>query len=605
MVNPGAFRGSRKEFLMNEKANYSAGVAGGYAAEALAIIQRRYFKRYPIDLPHDEEPAAGSLDAVDDDAPDPETCQPDPERLSMEEYAAAMAQIAERKKLVAYRKAQIKRWMAYQYMKDNDLNPKDSGAYNPYHALMAKLTGKEVNRPRCKTGVNNRLGDLKGKKDRLAAERDKIAREMFAKLDEEEQRSWKVVAMDEHSELMKEYKKDAQLANTPSTDPADRQRCIQGLVRFTQPILDMICDVTGWKATLIAGGPEPAQDGQLNIISIHSGTTTGDVKMNFGRAERERYKKSIIPIYGSFLRKCYTPEECRARALSTGDGFMPMSAMGMEDDNVAMFSVDIPSPAVAVGASPGPSPTHLRVHAGSRAHSLQPSPGPTPPHSRGPSPAPFLPAVNGDVHPSTPSTAEAGGSEVGPTGVAETRMPEVQGTKRGRQTSNVNAEALTDAEQPPKRCKTSTNVALPVLSTSTPLSAPVNAPKWFARAVDMVDSADLGPEWAELVRKWFAFEVQQGYKEAGKLGTKSRPSSVYDWIQRGRAPKWRPKITNLTTYGTDCMKWPGPNGLLSIIACLLHWGDALKKKGQTKNGDWLVVVKDCTTVYTHLLLLDA
>ncbi|KAF8958799.1 hypothetical protein BDZ97DRAFT_1940816 [Flammula alnicola] len=126
--------------------------------------------------------------------------------------------------------------MAYQYMKDNDVNPKDSGAYNPYHALMAKLTGKEVNRPRCKTGVNvwrkthreeieaelkNRLGDLKGKKDRLAAERDKIAREMFAKLDEEEQRSWKVVAMDEHSELMKEYKKDAQLANTPSTDPAD------------------------------------------------------------------------------------------------------------------------------------------------------------------------------------------------------------------------------------------------------------------------------------------------------------------------------------------------------------------------------------------------
>ncbi|KAF8958798.1 hypothetical protein BDZ97DRAFT_1596211, partial [Flammula alnicola] len=75
MVNPGAFRGSRKEFLMNEKVNYSPGVAGGYAAEALAIIQRHYFKRYPIDLPHDEEPAAGSLDAVDDDAPDPETCQ--------------------------------------------------------------------------------------------------------------------------------------------------------------------------------------------------------------------------------------------------------------------------------------------------------------------------------------------------------------------------------------------------------------------------------------------------------------------------------------------------------------------------------------------------
>lgn len=43
-------------------------------------------------------------------------------------------------------------------------------------------------------------------------------------------------------------------------------RCIQGLVRFAQPILDMICDVTGWKCTLVAGGPEPAHGGRLNVI---------------------------------------------------------------------------------------------------------------------------------------------------------------------------------------------------------------------------------------------------------------------------------------------------------------------------------------------------
>jgi hypothetical protein len=43
-------------------------------------------------------------------------------------------------------------------------------------------------------------------------------------------------------------------------------RSIQGLVRFTQPILDLICEATGWKCSLIAGGPEPAHGGQLNII---------------------------------------------------------------------------------------------------------------------------------------------------------------------------------------------------------------------------------------------------------------------------------------------------------------------------------------------------
>jgi len=42
------------------------------------------------------------------------------------------------------------------------------------------------------------------------------------------------------------------------------------------------------------------------IRSVHSGVTTGDVKMNFGRAKHLRYKKYIVPIYGSFLQKCYS-----------------------------------------------------------------------------------------------------------------------------------------------------------------------------------------------------------------------------------------------------------------------------------------------------------
>ena len=51
MVNPGTFRGLRKEFLLGEKATYSEAVTGGYAADALANIQRRYFKRFPPELP--------------------------------------------------------------------------------------------------------------------------------------------------------------------------------------------------------------------------------------------------------------------------------------------------------------------------------------------------------------------------------------------------------------------------------------------------------------------------------------------------------------------------------------------------------------------------
>ena len=72
MVNPGAFQGSQKEFLLSQKPAYKVGVLGGYTADALSQIQCKYFKRYPIDLPHQEEPSVEWLAAVDDDTPDVE-----------------------------------------------------------------------------------------------------------------------------------------------------------------------------------------------------------------------------------------------------------------------------------------------------------------------------------------------------------------------------------------------------------------------------------------------------------------------------------------------------------------------------------------------------
>ena len=108
MVNPGTFQGSWKEFLLGERASYSAGVARGYAADALAliqVIQRRYFKRYPLDLPHTIEPSAEFLAAIDDDATEVDVTEPDQDHMSNEEYAEAINRLAECQKLFSYRKA--------------------------------------------------------------------------------------------------------------------------------------------------------------------------------------------------------------------------------------------------------------------------------------------------------------------------------------------------------------------------------------------------------------------------------------------------------------------------------------------------------------------
>ena len=105
MVNPGAFQGSRKTFLQSQKVDYQAGVVGGYAADALAQIQRKYLKRYPIDLLHSEEPSPEWLARVDDEAADEEQVGPDLDALDEEELAAAIVQLEERGALLRFHKA--------------------------------------------------------------------------------------------------------------------------------------------------------------------------------------------------------------------------------------------------------------------------------------------------------------------------------------------------------------------------------------------------------------------------------------------------------------------------------------------------------------------
>lgn len=105
MVNPGAFSGSRKEFLISQKEFYAIAVHEDNAAEAISIIQRRYFLRYPVELPHDEEPSAEHLAAVDDDTAVPDPEGPDPDIMSLEDYEVALSKWVDRQKLVLFRKA--------------------------------------------------------------------------------------------------------------------------------------------------------------------------------------------------------------------------------------------------------------------------------------------------------------------------------------------------------------------------------------------------------------------------------------------------------------------------------------------------------------------
>ncbi len=89
MVNPGTFTGLRKQFLDSQQEIYAAAVKGKHVPDAVADIQRRYSKRFPLTLPHTEEPTQEALDGVDDDAPDPELTPPHLDGLEPDAQARA------------------------------------------------------------------------------------------------------------------------------------------------------------------------------------------------------------------------------------------------------------------------------------------------------------------------------------------------------------------------------------------------------------------------------------------------------------------------------------------------------------------------------------
>ncbi|KJA13978.1 hypothetical protein HYPSUDRAFT_209087 [Hypholoma sublateritium FD-334 SS-4] len=337
MVNPGSFSGRRKEFLDSQRDVYATAVKGGHIADAVADIQHRYFKRFPTMLPHTQDPTQESLDAVDDNAPDPEVSPPQAsDYTNPEEHARALRVYEFHKAEVKMRKDQIKRRLAYQYNKTRSKKTKfELGSSDPMAILMAKLTGNSIQKPRQKTAYNiwgpqnrcfvdpifnERVRNEAVPAKRHAALRSAVYKELFEELPQDEQQEWLERAEREHQDAIQ--KADGALKSEPSLTPEDRQRIIECLHQFTQPILDLIADHTGEFPPLLIQLPRLAH---LYLYSVHSGVTSGSVKMNFGRSERVAYKETIIPIFARFLRKCYSVQDCRESLLPEGVDFVGLA----------------------------------------------------------------------------------------------------------------------------------------------------------------------------------------------------------------------------------------------------------------------------------------
>ncbi|KAK7024587.1 SERTA domain-containing protein 3 [Paramarasmius palmivorus] len=266
MVAHSSFEGSRAVFLDSHHDSYAVAAQEGWIKDFIADLGRRYMKRYPASLAHNVEPSEEHLQSVNDDAPDPESlCPVQRPGQSDEEYHQAVRK----------------------------------------HEIEKDITSFRL-------GVSRVTIRILGRKAFVRV-RQEVVKEVYDALSELEKKPWEEAVEKDWSARLEAYK--ASMNAGFSTEPAARQDCITRLPAFVQPILDGIRDATGMHCTLIVGGPEPADMGRLNMVSFHSGETLSLPALNFGAACQEGYRNLLIPLYGSYLRKCFTVEECKSRAL--------------------------------------------------------------------------------------------------------------------------------------------------------------------------------------------------------------------------------------------------------------------------------------------------
>lgn len=137
----------------------------------------------------------------------------------------------------------------------------------------------------------------------------------------------------------------------------------------------------------------------------------------------------------------------------------------------------------------------------------------------------------------------------------------------------------------------------------------------------MLRSQDLGPEWTALIGLWEALETSETPPGAlSKLSAKGRPECIGAWIQRARAPTYRPAIADYKAFASGFEAWwralqpewrrsadgallrgkgdfvavrvTGVNGLLSVLAALFFWGAA----SGIQRDSWLEAVEDVAWV---------
>ncbi|KAK7434995.1 SERTA domain-containing protein 3 [Stygiomarasmius scandens] len=608
-------------------------------------ILRAFFRRFPARNDDEWEPSQAELDAVKDTDLIPEDHAVDTTSMSLEEKAIHDKREKEISECYARVKGSVGHWLDYHLNKSEGKavsnGRKKKNHLTPLDLLICQLAGelaaKPCKIPESKLWAQNNTHVWCAEYDRKIAEWRTTNGEATDKLDvsgksfpartymnlvnhhwslllEEEQRSW---AEKSKQRLDKETNKWENNSFQFSTAPLDRQNCIDNVLHIAQFIIDRICEATGWEASLMLGGPEPGNAGQLNVISVHGNSQWAN-KLSWESAMCQKYKEVVLPLFGDFLKMCFTKAECRSRALdqsnlvaSTSESIEVFSVPAEKDGSGTTLDVSS-SHSTSVGSNPTPQSKQFADGPTQSSDTLSVEPGSTdstepnvsilclPPPGLPPCTPP--PLTNGLLSlPPSPSASPAlGPSSVLPS-LRNSRPPSpIPSPARSpcltHGSSKQSSNSIAEQEEGPKKKKgkqeqsKTLHQRLPrgLKSIDIPkddegnsqleprhrqrgsprpkdrhieylrldqltLPTPANAPKYLSGPVTQFGMV-IEPVYHRLLCKYLVFEYDQGYIDK-KLPARGRPKVIGDWIAQARVLNYMPRGIDAVNLQQSFITW--------------------------------------------------
>ncbi|KAL0569849.1 SERTA domain-containing protein 3 [Marasmius crinis-equi] len=364
MAPPSKFKLARLHFLLENLDAFAEADANGMGQDFLSDLVKCFLRRFLVWLDGLEvEPTAEELEKVDDTEELDEVEEPvKKDGMSDEAFAKAQAEFEKYNSERNTLSGQIKNFM--NYCNRNRIAP-----FTKAHCvLLDKLAGlggpgrrktafnvwaeSEEGKARCqeeldklkKNGkqdvsipsgsVPNNVGnvnnaDVGGERKKADAvvqdggkkmqayvtQRQNIIKAEFSKLSKEEQAKWQAQVEAEYQGRKVAY--ESLVEDAYSKEPEARQRALEELPTWVLPLLEGIRAITGMNVSLFAGGPVPADNGNINIMGIHCGTTKDTPPKTFGVVHQSNLQKFFVPMFGDFCRKTFSQEECKAASLGS------------------------------------------------------------------------------------------------------------------------------------------------------------------------------------------------------------------------------------------------------------------------------------------------